>query len=270
MLLKRWITALCLTPFIVWLILMGSGDHFALFVAAVSLVALWEYFGIVLPRTPKTHPDILAVFAASPPLIWSVHISRFDIAAGLMTLTVLLFGAASIAGFKKDAEVGKKAAFGLLGIVYVSLFLSWAVLIRDGRDGIVWIFILAVSVFAGDTGAYYAGTRLGRRPLCPFVSPKKTVEGAIGGLAATVCAGSAIKFFFLPALPWGAVILALVLTGVFAQAGDLFESVLKRASGIKDSGKILPGHGGLLDRIDGILFAAPVVCFFQRFLAGGG
>jgi phosphatidate cytidylyltransferase len=269
MLLKRWITALCLSPFIVWLIFMGSRDHFALFVAVVSVVALWEFFGIVLPRTSKIHPNILAAFAASPPLIWSVHISRFDIAAGLMTLIVLLSGMTSIARFKKDPDAGKKAAFQLLGIVYVSLFLSWAVMIRDGQDGVVWIFLLALTVFAGDTGAYYAGTWLGRHRLCPFVSPKKTVEGALGGLAAAVCAGSAIKFFFLPSIPWGAAILMFVLTGVFGQAGDLFESVLKRAAHIKDSGKILPGHGGILDRIDGILFAAPVVCFFQRFLAGG-
>jgi phosphatidate cytidylyltransferase len=107
---------------------------------------------------------------------------------------------------------------------------------------------------------------LGRHKLNPAVSPGKTIEGAIGGLAGNILVGSIAKFFFLPALSWGPSILFFLAAGLAGQVGDLFESEFKRASKIKDSGGILPGHGGFLDRIDALLFASPVAYFFKVYI----
>ena len=121
-------------------------------------------------------------------------------------------------------------------------------------------------VILGDTGAYYAGTCLGRHKLCPSVSPGKTIEGFAGGLIAILVSGSLFKHFFFSQLSWSLVILFLVCISFAGPIGDLFESVIKRTQGVKDSGMLLPGHGGILDRIDSLLFAAPAVYFFKELI----
>ena len=134
---------------------------------------------------------------------------------------------------------------------------------------LLWTFWLLLLVIAGDTGAFYTGSFLGRHKLCPSVSPGKTIEGAVGGISAALAAGLVFKFFFLPDLPWISCILFLICIGIIAPVGDLFESMLKREGGLKDSGAWMPGHGGILDRIDALLFAAlPAYCFKVYLLHG--
>ena len=110
------------------------------------------------------------------------------------------------------------------------------------------------------------GSYLGRHKLNPAVSPGKTIEGAVGGLVGNLLVGSIGKFFFFPAHPWGSAVLFFIAVGLAGQVGDLFESLFKRTSKIKDSGGILPGHGGVLDRIDALLFASPVAYFFKIYI----
>jgi phosphatidate cytidylyltransferase len=130
----------------------------------------------------------------------------------------------------------------------------------------VWIFFLLAIIFVGDISAYYVGSYLGRRKLSPAISPGKTVEGAIGGIAGNLLAGIIGKYFFLPSLPWGPAIIFFIAAGLAGQVGDLFESEMKRSSNIKDSGGLLPGHGGFLDRVDALLFASPVAYIFKVFI----
>jgi phosphatidate cytidylyltransferase len=118
----------------------------------------------------------------------------------------------------------------------------------------------------GDTGAYYAGSYLGRHKLCPAVSPKKTIEGAVGGLTASLLIAFFYKLLFIPALSIPAVLLFAAVVGAVGQVGDLFESEFKRAAGVKDSGRLLPGHGGFLDRIDALLFAIPTAYLLKEYL----
>jgi phosphatidate cytidylyltransferase len=132
-----------------------------------------------------------------------------------------------------------------------------------------WVLWLLLVIFAGDTGAFYAGRALGQRKLYPQVSPGKTWEGAAGGVLLSLAVGLAAGKYLLPeaglkGLAWLALVLAI--TGLL---GDLFESMLKRQAQIKDAGQILPGHGGMLDRLDSLLFAAPVVVYARVFLLGG-
>lgn len=147
---------------------------------------------------------------------------------------------------------------GIVGTFYVGLLPSFAFQLLERPHGLMWFFALLSIVFAGDTFAYLVGWKLGKRLLMPQVSPKKTIEGSIGGLLGSVLAG-AIFSKLIPGAPLEKMILLGALVGAAGQMGDLFESMLKRVANQKDSGSLMPGHGGVLDRIDGVLFAAPLM-----------
>jgi phosphatidate cytidylyltransferase len=144
------------------------------------------------------------------------------------------------------------------GLVYIPVLLSFLVAFRTGEHGTQWTFWLLCIVAAGDTGAFYAGTYLGRHKLCPWVSPKKTVEGSIGGLAANLVVALLFQQVLLPTLSVLPCTVFALAVGIAGQVGDLFASEFKRSAGIKDSGSLLPGHGGFLDRLDALLFATPL------------
>jgi phosphatidate cytidylyltransferase len=150
----------------------------------------------------------------------------------------------------------------LLGILYVSWLLSHLVLLRGLPYGKEFLFYLLLVVWSGDTGAYYVGSYFGTHRLAPVVSPKKTIEGAIGGLIVSLLASCIAKWTFLPLFNYRDCISLGILLAVISQLGDLCESLLKRAVNVKDSGTILPGHGGILDRLDGVMFAAPVLYYY--------
>ncbi|MFQ5795706.1 MAG: phosphatidate cytidylyltransferase [Candidatus Bipolaricaulia bacterium] len=148
-----------------------------------------------------------------------------------------------------------------VGLVYVALLAFFYLIYRFLGPGYA-ILILAL-VWSYDTGAYFAGSLWGRRLLAPQISPKKTVEGVVGGLALTAIA-TAISSVWLP-IRAGDILGLSVTVGVFTQFGDLFESLIKRHAGVKDSGRLFPGHGGLLDRIDGLLFALPAFYLYATY-----
>jgi len=155
------------------------------------------------------------------------------------------------------------AAFGALGVAYLALPLSYLVLIKGLPGGEWWIMFLMLIIWANDTFAYFTGRAVGRTRLSPAISPKKTIEGAAGGLVGGAAASLIFNHLFglgMDVLP--AIVLSVVI-GVVAIIGDLAESVLKRAAGVKDSGALIPGHGGILDRIDSLLFAIPVIYYFM-------
>ena len=175
---------------------------------------------------------------------------------------------ASILLFRRDEQIFEIAKKQLFGILYVPLLLSYLILIRNGTDssGAVWILFVLVVVFFGDIGALYAGTFFGKHKLYPALSPKKTIEGSLGGLSANIICGGLYKLIFLPELSCGISLLFFVFLGASGQVGDLFESGLKRVANITDSGGILPGHGGILDRADAAMYAAPLAYFFKAYL----
>ncbi len=266
--LKRWITGLIALPFLIFIIYSG-GVIFAAVISIVSLLCLWEYFRIVLDTGEKMTTGIpLLAFLTAPAIIWSAHGKAFELILGLIALNLIVSGLVSVVQFKNKPGVLETAKKQVQGVVYIPLFLSFLALIRNGTDGLVWIAFLLGLIFAGDTSAYYFGSYLGRHKLAPAISPGKTIEGAIGGLLANLVVGVLFKLFVFPALPWVAIIIFSLIIGTGGQIGDLFESELKRASGVKDSGGLLPGHGGFLDRIDALLFAAPVAYFFKEYIFG--
>lgn len=266
--LKRWITAFAAIPLLSLLIASGGTLMFAGVIGFVCLIALWEFFHIIVGKTERSNPFCfkLLAFIVGPAIIWAAYMNSFKSMLGLIALNLIVSALISLPKFKFDASVSGIVLKQLLAVIYIPLFLSYLVMIRNGNDGISWIFFLLLVVFSGDTGAFYTGSYLGRHKLCPAVSPNKTIEGSIGGLAANVCSGALFKIFFFPLLQWNLSILFFLCIGVAGQVGDLFESKLKRVANIKDSGSLLPGHGGFLDRIDALLFAAPVAYLFKEYI----
>jgi len=270
--LKRWITGLVALPFLVYLIYSG-GTSFTVSIAVVSVISLWEYFQIVFtcPDQPdQARPRLgvipLIALLMAPAIVWTTHKFTTDMVVCILVLNLILCALFSFTRFKTDKGVMETVVKAGQALIYIPLMLSFAVLIRDGSDGMRWLFFILAIVFAGDIGALYAGTYLGRHKLCPSVSPGKTIEGSLGGLLGNAAVGAVIKLIFFPRLLWGESILFFLILGVVGQIGDLYESEFKRAAGVKDSGVILPGHGGLLDRIDALLFALPVAYFFKKFI----
>ena len=149
-----------------------------------------------------------------------------------------------------------------MGVLYIGLTLGYLLLIRGLPDGALLIFFVVVVTWAGDTGAYLAGKTLGRHALAPVISPKKTYEGLAGGLLLACTLALVARGWFLPAFSlWDCLILGVILTTA-GLIGDLTESAIKRSAGFKDSGALIPGHGGMLDRLDSLLFTGPAFYYY--------
>ena len=268
--LKRWITGLSALPFLILLVFLG-GLPFLLLIGFACICSLWEYYRIVF------NADIQALAA---PVLWWGYLASLGIivaaffagpgsVAVALAFSLVFVGLISTFIYKSNPSVVEIIPKQVQGIVYIPLLLSFLVLIRRGADGMMWIFFLLAIIFAGDICAYYAGSYLGKHKLSPAISPGKTIEGAIAGLAGNFLAGCIGQYFFLTDISWGPAILFSLAAGLAGQVGDLFESEFKRSSRIKDSGGLLPGHGGFLDRIDALLFAAPVAYFFKIYIFKG-
>lgn len=183
----------------------------------------------------------------------------------------VLFLACSITtlfSFKDIRHAASEAALLFFGVMYIPCLLSYLVLLRSQPFGVEWILLIMFIVMSGDSAAYFIGSRYGKRRLYPEVSPKKSVEGALGGVAGSLLGALLAKLLFFNEISVADVLLASLLIGTLGQIGDLFESLLKRSCGVKDSGTIFPGHGGILDRLDSILFAAPAAYYYALLAAG--
>lgn len=252
---QRVLSALLLIPPFLLLVRFGSWFHFALLVSLVIAVGAWEFSRL----SPVGTDPVLSTLTVLGALLWhGVAIWT----GGLAGTAAAIAGVALLRVTLVRAELRVsvlQAAWTVLGVVYVGGLLSFASLLRDLPDGRQFIYYLAGTTWAGDIGAFYVGTGLGRRPLAPRLSPGKTVEGALGGVLATVLVAAAGSGWFWPRLPWVAAAGVGLLLALVGMAGDLCESAVKRGVAAKDSGGLIPGHGGVLDRLDSLMFAAPVL-----------
>ncbi|HDM79022.1 MAG TPA: hypothetical protein ENG51_21555 [Deltaproteobacteria bacterium] len=173
-----------------------------------------------------------------------------------MLLNILACFSEGVSIYGKNDKALEKLVFRIFQVIYIPYCLAHIILLDR-----VWIFFVLVVIFAGDSGAFYAGRKFGKRKLCPAISPGKTVEGAIGGFLASLILGLAFGIIFIGGkTPFEFVLIAAILN-IIGQLGDLGESLIKRSRGVKDSSNILPGHGGLLDRLDSLLFAFPALYY---------
>jgi phosphatidate cytidylyltransferase len=261
---KRLLTSAVALPLLALVILKGGRIGFALLVGLAAAVGLLEYHALFLPReTPGAKATGLILGLA---VIGSFCTKDIGATAGMLVAAFLGSAVVCLVRFKPGDAMAVVLYRQVMGFVYVPFLLGHLILVRDWNRGIIWAFFLLAVVFAGDTAAYYVGKAFGRHKLSPNISPGKTVEGALGGLVANLLVGVVFKTWWLPELPWGFCVGLVVMLGVMGQVGDLVESMLKRSVDSKDSGGILPGHGGVLDRVDGLLFAAPTLYYLKTYL----
>ncbi len=247
----RVLTAVLLLPLVVGLILYGPKFLVWLIVLSATVIGWFEY-----ARMTRLPPDLFmaGVFGLFFLLVALYFGGVYFLPALWLSLFLFtLYFLSRFAGYEFIVLFG----FSLAGLVYLGLSFGHLFLVFTLEKGRLWLLVLLAVVFGTDTGAYYTGRALGRRALAPRVSPKKTWEGTIGGtLCGTLLGGGLV--YGLKLAPLEIVFPFLLLVSVVGQIGDLLESMIKRACQVKDSGELLPGHGGLLDRVDALIFAAPL------------
>jgi len=228
----------------------------AAMLAFVEYASIAEALDTHVPRTVCT----AAVLAACA----SLGGGYFSVEIVLMT-SVIVIGALAVASGRPGPAILRDSAAALLPVLYIGLPLGALAAVRaiGGREAVL---LLMATIVISDSAQYYTGRALGRRPLAPSISPKKTVEGAIGGMVFGTLAMVAGGHVVFPATPIPMLALAGASIVALGIVGDLFESLLKRSAGVKDSSALIPGHGGVLDRIDSWLFAAPIYYVFVRYL----
>lgn len=259
----RLATAAVAIPALVWVIGWGGARIFSWLILVVALLSLWEYYGMAFPARPTERAVGIfsGLLVASGILIHDVS----GFAPWLAAAVALLFSIYLFFGGGLEERYRTLAWTGV-GTLYIGYLIPHGALLYRLPDGPRWVFFVLIAVMIGDTAAYFVGTSLGKRKLYPEVSPGKTVEGAIGSTAATLVAGVVAGGFFLPAYPWPEILGISLVVSVLGQVGDLFESWLKRVFAVKDSSAMLPGHGGLLDRMDSLIFPLVFVTHYLRIV----
>ena len=260
---KIW-TGLIIAPLLIILIVWGPPFTLPLMVLVATFLGLREFYRLILPRSKKTERLVgIGLGLILNLLLACGHLNRTPLLFVLILLILLvLFMGTSETLVLTVTQVG----LSLLGILYIGFLLSFVSLIRNLPNGKAWAMFLIITVWAGDIFAFSGGTLFGRHKLYPKISPKKSYEGLIGGILGSIGLAMAFTFLFLPQLDqWVCVLLAIGI-GIFGQIGDFSESMLKRSAQVKDSGGLIPGHGGMLDRIDSFLFSSPFLYYSLIYL----
>jgi len=279
---KRVATAVVLIPFVVGIVLWGSTALLALAVALVTMLALFEYFALgdaighrayrfwtascalVLIYVQWLMGDMTA-YHLSGGIIAYQRIWQFDNGLASVEATFFLFvlgiAVLTLATRRPLVEALPGAGISASGLILVAFPLSYTIRLHaTGRRGPILLLFVLVLTWVGDSAAYFVGRSFGKYKLAPHLSPKKTWEGTIASFLGSLIVG--VIFAQLMALPFPHMLGMAAAGNVAGQAGDLLESAYKRSAGIKDSGNLLPGHGGVLDRIDALILAIPVVWYY--------
>jgi phosphatidate cytidylyltransferase len=274
--LRRALTAGLLIPPVIYLLGWAPKWLFLLALVLTVEIALFEFFALSRQAGMKAFPPLGYVAGAAVCIVALLHLGQPAIPLMLLVLLVLLVPSLALGWTSDLKDYLAATATTVFGILYVGLFLACLLPLRysdpamggkwlarsgvpdstTGRNLLLFLFLV---IWAGDISAYLVGRTVGRRLLIPRISPKKTVEGAVGGLAGSLLVAWLFTYCWWQTAELKTVMLLAGLVALFGQVGDLVESALKRGANLKDSGSLLPGHGGMLDRIDSLLFGAPIL-----------
>lgn len=262
---RRLYPAIVFVPLFYVLVQYLPPFAFSIFVLAAAGVALWEFYRVYFGDTasaPLLVSGLLGLNGFLALTLWSEPHPLL----GILFLCVL----AILAGYWLAPVTLKRmlppSVVGVFGVCYIGSWLAHLVLLRYLPAGPALVFFVIVTTWLADTGAYYTGVLAGRTPLAPRLSPKKTVEGLLGGMGMAIVAAIASSIWFVPGFTFidGLVLgIAITLIGLI---GDLSESAFKRLSGVKDSSTLIPGHGGVLDRLDSLLLTVPCFYYYVVFV----
>ena len=258
---KRILTGVIAVPLLVAIIYFAPAWVFAIVVLFAALLGLNEFYSMTSPDAPQA--IVFVNYLSTAGLFCSLLVKgSFYIA--FIPLFIILPLALFVARYRKRPPKMGESGRILMGPFYICLPLMLLVVISGLPRGQWWVFFILAVIFAGDTGSFYVGRSLGKHKLSR-ISPGKTWEGTIGGLLSNIAAAGIYGYLFFPSLSVTSIVVLAMAIGIGGQIGDLSESMLKRISKAKDSGTLLPGHGGLLDRIDSLLFAIPMLYLYLNY-----
>ncbi len=269
MLKQRIITAAVTIPLIIFLIWLGT-PWFSFLIAAVVLAGTFEFYHMSAGldrRCPLTYLGLLWALA----VVLSPHYGNSATLAVVMTAAIVV-SLLCLLCFRPREGSFRKWAWMAAGVLYIGWMCSYWIDLRMLADGMSWVYLAMFTTFAYDTGAFFVGRAWGKHHLASAISPGKTWEGVLGGLLSAILAvmaiSSILSLFSLPILAyWQSIVLAC-LVSLFAQLGDLVESLVKRNMAVKESGRLLPGHGGVLDRFDSVILVGVVVYYYAAWVIG--
>ncbi len=262
---QRILTALTAGPLLLSAILWGGSGLFNMIVTATAGICLYEYYSAVFHT--ETTITVAGIITGLIPVIAVIVGQGTTVLAPAIYVVLLTSISIFLATYSRWENCLERWACFILGALYIGTCALHLLLIRGFADGVAWILFLIVVIFSGDSGAYYIGRAMGKKKLCPAISSGKTVAGAVGGLLLNIISGMIMWFILLRHVDPRFVVPLVILLGAVGQIGDLAESIIKRASGVKDSGSLLPGHGGLFDRVDALLLSAPLL-YYILVIAG--
>lgn len=255
------IAAALFIPFVIY-----GGVPFAVIMSIIAVIGFYELLkmkGISIASVPGVL-GTLALILLVVPSDWSRNVVEFlqyestlMIVYGIVVLLLIYIV------LVKNKMTFDEIGFILIGAFYVGLGFHY--FIETRFIGLEYVVFVLLIVWTTDSGAYFVGRKLGKNKLWPEISPKKTVEGFVGGIVIAVCFAIAMQFIYPIASSWMQLIVVTIVASIIGQMGDLVESAIKRHYGVKDSGNILPGHGGILDRFDSLLFVVPLLHFLHFF-----
>jgi phosphatidate cytidylyltransferase len=263
----REITSFVAAPFVIWIIGWSHEYVFNGVIAVVAILAMLEFINLGKAKGYHIAPLLCTVVMLI--IIGGFVFDDLSVELGMFT-ALLVIPAWYVFRTRTIEDSLPSSAVAVLATTYVGLLGGSLIRLRhDFPEGWKLIFFLLLVVWLGDSGAYYFGKALGKHKLSPVISPKKTVEGMIGGMGVSIVTAIVIHFTFFPNFPLHHAIIAGVILSFAGVVGDLTESMWKRSAAVKDSGSILPGHGGFLDRFDSIFFTAPILyCYWTLVVHG--
>lgn len=261
----RLATAGVLVPIILALMYLAPWWAFIVFVAVGCAIGSFELFSMTIPKDRLLQTwGLLASLGVFGTFVFVKDVTAVFVAFLSLTFVALLSGLLRPDPIESSAS---RIAWLLGGPLYVGGLIAFIAKLHLLEHGPSWVLLSMMLAWFGDTGGYFAGRFLGKHKLYERVSPKKTIEGSIGSLGGSVLGALFAHFVYLPSLPLVDGILLALVAGALGQAGDLCESLIKRSTGVKDSGFVIPGHGGLLDRIDALLFTAAATWIYAAWIA---
>ena len=262
----RVASVLPLIPGILWLMFRGPRWAFHIFALTAIAIAAWELASMKARNSfgYRAH-IIIATVGLAACIIFALPAMFMH---GLLILLCVAALFSALIAPDPIESASQKIGWMIAGPIYVGATLVTVDLLHGLPNGGGWVLLSMLIAWMSDTTAYFTGRKFGKHKLYLKLSPKKTIEGALGGLGGSILSAVIAHFTFLPELPLLLGTGLAVVAGVLGQAGDLLESLLKRSTGVKDSGGILPGHGGLLDRVDALMFTAPTTWAFAIFVLG--
>ncbi len=265
--LKRILTAIILVPLIIFIILYLKPFYTFLLITVVSLLMMHELWTMLEKNNFRPFKWLGYVLLIMILTIFFIRSNELTNLIFVLPVSILLFSLFQKENFETTLI---RSSLSMLTIIYIGILCGYLIMLRSANNneemGKKLLILLIGIVWLCDTGAFYIGSWLGRHSLSATISPKKTIEGAIGGLIFGIIGGLLVRALFINTISLTDCILISFFISIISQIGDLVESLIKRSLKAKDSGSLLPGHGGLLDRMDGLIFSAPFMYLFSKLL----